>query len=74
MIPTPHGPCSSPQALNRALTDLLRARARHWPGVTLDSLRRQFAYDRLLTRGLHRPGCPTVGPQRSHGHAGSVGR
>lgn len=50
MIPTPHGPYSSPQALNRALTDLLRARARHRPGVTLDSLRRHFAYDRLLTR------------------------
>lgn len=41
---------SSPQAMNRALTDLLRAHARGRPGVTLDSLRRQFAYDRLLTR------------------------
>jgi nucleotidyltransferase AbiEii toxin of type IV toxin-antitoxin system len=36
--------------MNRALTDLLRAHARGRPGVTLDSLRRQFAYDRLLTR------------------------
>jgi hypothetical protein len=36
--------------MNRALTDLLRAHARGRPGVTLDSLRRQFADDRLLTR------------------------
>lgn len=36
--------------MNRALTDLLRAHARGQPGMTLDSLRRQFAYDRLLTR------------------------
>jgi hypothetical protein len=36
--------------MNRALTDLLRAHARGRPGMTLDSLRWQFAYDRLLTR------------------------
>lgn len=50
MSPGTHRPYGSPQALNRALTDLLRAHARERPGVTLDSLRRQFAYDRLLTR------------------------
>jgi hypothetical protein len=36
--------------MNRALTDVLRIHARGRPGVMLDSLRRQFAYDRLLTR------------------------
>lgn len=50
MSPAAHRSYASPQALNRALTDLLRAHARERPGVTLDSLRRQFAYDRLLTR------------------------
>ncbi|MGH3869794.1 MAG: nucleotidyl transferase AbiEii/AbiGii toxin family protein [Pseudonocardiaceae bacterium] len=45
-----HRPYASPQALNRALTDKLGAHARDRPGVTLDLLRRQFAYDRLLTR------------------------
>jgi hypothetical protein len=50
MSPTAHRPYANPQAMNRALTDLLRAHAHGRPGVTLDSLRRQFAYDRLLTR------------------------
>ncbi len=50
MSPTAHGSYASPQGLNRALTDLLRAHTRGRPGVTVDSLRRQFAYDRLLTR------------------------
>lgn len=45
-----HGPYSTPQALNRALTDLLRGEARQRPGLQVDALRRQFAYDRLLTR------------------------
>ncbi|MQA13098.1 MAG: hypothetical protein GEV09_02720 [Pseudonocardiaceae bacterium] len=50
MTLTPYGPYSSPEALNRALTDLLRAQVRERPGLQVDSLRRQFAYDRLLTR------------------------
>lgn len=45
-----HSTYANPQAMNRALTDKLGAHARGRPGVTLDSLRRQFAYDRLLTR------------------------
>lgn len=49
--------------MNRALTDLLRAHARGRPGVTLDSLRRQFAYDRLLTRVFAGVcNCPTGSP------------
>lgn len=49
------GPYPNPQALNRALTDVLRTHARERPGISVDSLRRQFAYDRLLTRVFTRP-------------------
>jgi len=41
--------------MNRALTDVLRAQAHERPGISVDSLRRQFAYDRLLTRVFTRP-------------------
>jgi len=49
------GPYPNPQAMNRALTDVLRAQAHERPGISVDSLRRQFAYDRLLTRVFTRP-------------------
>lgn len=50
MSPPAHGPYATPQALNRALTDLFHDLAGQRPGMQPDSLRRQFAYDRLLTR------------------------
>jgi Nucleotidyl transferase AbiEii toxin, Type IV TA system len=55
MSPAARDPYATPQALERALTDLLRADARRRPGVQVDSLRRQFAYDRLLTRVFTSP-------------------
>jgi hypothetical protein len=46
---------ATPAALERALTDHLRAHAREREGLQLDTLRRQFGYDRLLTRVFTAP-------------------